>query len=473
MPEEILGGFQSEEEYYEVLKYIMDTGWTGILVANSQGQYIYSNKAYKEITGMGDCVIRQLSAIDMEESIIREKLSSTRLVLEKKKEVILEQSPIHSSKTYLVKGVPFYDEAGKIKFVISNLLDSTILSQYQKQVKKTKEEKKVSFQEFEKIIEQQEQSEEIIYKSRSVARVMEQINLVAKTDTTVFFRGESGTGKELFAKRLHNESDRKEKPFIKINCSAIPEPLLESELFGYEAGTFTGGNLKGKKGLLEYADGGTLLLDEIGDMPFNLQSKLLRVLQEKEFTKLGGHIPIKIDIRFIAATNTDIEKMVREKKFRQDLYYRLNIIPIYIPSLGERREDIPLLIYHFVEKFNRKYQLKKTISYELVERMLNKPFPGNVRQLQNFLERLMLLSTGNKLTKKDFDRLYHNETCNPVYDLSFDFGEKPLTELMEEYEKFILTEYKKKYKSSYKMAEKLKMNQSTIFRKLQKYGIEK
>ncbi len=242
--------------------------------------------------------------------------------------------------------------------------------------------------------------EGIVAKSRKILEIIETIKSVADTSATVLLTGESGVGKEVFAKAIHNLSNRRDKPFIKINCAAIPEDLLESELFGYEKGAFTGANTT-KKGKFELANGGTIFLDEIGDMPLLLQSKILRVLQEKEIERLGGSKTIKIDVRIIAATNKDLEKMVMEGTFREDLYYRLNVIPIHIPPLRERKEDIPLLIYYFLEKFSKTYGKKLTVSRELVDLLTDYDWPGNVRQLQNTIERMVILAKSEKLEFKD------------------------------------------------------------------------
>ncbi len=244
------------------------------------------------------------------------------------------------------------------------------------------------------------QIEGIIGKSKAIIELSQMIKKIAPTSATVLLTGESGVGKEVFAKAIHYNSPRASKPFIKINCAAIPEELLESELFGYEKGAFTGATTT-KKGKFELADGGTIFLDEIGDMPLSLQAKILRVLQEKEIERLGGSTPIKIDVRIIAATNKDLEKMVYEGTFREDLYYRLNVISVHIPPLRERKEDIPLLVYYFLDRFNREYSKELTISDSLMEKLIEYNWPGNIRQLQNTIERMVILAKDKILTEKD------------------------------------------------------------------------
>ncbi len=233
----------------------------------------------------------------------------------------------------------------------------------------------------------------IVGTSDAILNLIEVIKKVANTDTTVLITGESGTGKSMIAKAIHSLSPRRDKSFITINCAAIPESLLEAELFGYEKGAFTGAYTS-KKGKFELANGGTIFLDEIGDMPLSLQAKILRVIQDKEIERLGSEKVIKVDVRIIAATNKDLEKLVKEGKFREDLYYRLNVVPIHVPPLRERKEDIPLLVEHFLEKFNKKYNKKVKISPNAMAMLMEYDWPGNVRELENTIERLVIMNDG-------------------------------------------------------------------------------
>src|ERR1700676_3368992 len=239
--------------------------------------------------------------------------------------------------------------------------------------------------------------EQLIGKSRSLEVVLDQVERVAPTDSTVLIQGETGTGKELIARAVHNVSSRCGRPFMKLNCAAIPYALLESELFGHERGAFTGA-IAQKVGRFELADKGTLFLDEVGDIPLALQPKLLRVLQEQEFERLGGTRTHQVDVRLVAATNRDLASMVKRNEFRSDLYYRLNVFPISLPPLRERREDIPALVAHFVEIYGR--QMGKQIEHippEAMSAFSSYPWPGNIRELQNFIERSVILTLGNVL----------------------------------------------------------------------------
>ncbi len=240
-------------------------------------------------------------------------------------------------------------------------------------------------------------ADNIICRSEAYAKILEQVNQVAPTDTTVLITGESGTGKELLASAVHNNSSRKERPLIKINCATLPKELIESELFGHKKGSFTGAT-DNKVGKFTLADGGTILLDEIGEMPLDLQSKLLRVLQEGEFDELGGTKTIKVDVRVIAATNRKLEDMIKEGTFREDLYYRLNVFPIYNIPLRARKEDIPLLAQYFLEKYSAKAgKAFKRLSKKTVDALMNYNFPGNIRELENLIERAVIIESGTSL----------------------------------------------------------------------------
>jgi formate hydrogenlyase transcriptional activator len=239
--------------------------------------------------------------------------------------------------------------------------------------------------------------EDIVGKSPAIQSVLEQVAIVAPTDSTVLLHGETGTGKELVARAIHNLSSRRDRPYVRMNCAAIPSGLLESELFGHERGAFTGA-LMARKGRFELADKGTLFLDEIGDISLELQPKLLRAVQEQEFERLGSATTIRVNVRMIAATHRDLRAMIRDEKFREDLFYRFNVFPIEIPPLRERREDIPLLVNYFVSKVARRMRRQiKTIPKRALEMLTNCPWKGNIRELANFIERAVILTRGPEL----------------------------------------------------------------------------
>jgi formate hydrogenlyase transcriptional activator len=251
--------------------------------------------------------------------------------------------------------------------------------------------------ELEDEIEPQCRFEEIIGKSPALMRTLKQVEIVAPTDSTVLLLGETGTGKELIARAIHNLSSRSQRPFVKLNCAAIPTGLMESELFGHEKGAFTGA-IAQRIGRFELANGGTVFLDEVGEIPLELQTKLLRVLQEREFERLGNTRTLRTDARLIAATNRNLAQMTGAKQFREDLYFRLNVFPIHLPPLRERAGDIPLLARHYVDKYSQRMNKQVgTIPAEAVTALCSYPWPGNIRELQNFIERSVILTSGNVL----------------------------------------------------------------------------
>jgi DNA-binding NtrC family response regulator len=304
---------------------------------------------------------------------------------------------------------------------------------------------------------------DIVFASKVMEEIVRKASLFAKTEAPILILGESGVGKEVLARFVHKESGRKGK-FVSVNCSAIPSELFESELFGYERGAFTGA-LRSKPGLFEEADGGTIFLDEIGELPLHLQAKLLRVLQENEVRRVGSTEPKKIDVKVIAATNKDLEKLVEEGKFREDLYYRLNVLTLKIPPLRERPEDVLELIGYFLRKYNEKYRKKVEITPEALEILLNYSFPGNVRELENLIHRLVI--TTSRIEPKDLENL--KGKSRPYEEIDFS---KPLPEKLKEIEKRMIEEALKR--TNYvqvKAAKLLGIDEKSLRYKRKKYGI--
>ncbi len=322
--------------------------------------------------------------------------------------------------------------------------------------------KYLSREEFQKV-------EGIIAESPAMQKVLTLVNKVAETQAPVLITGESGTGKEVIAKLLHQLSPRHEGPFIKINCAAIPETLLEAELFGYEKGAFTGA-IQSKPGLFELAEGGTLFLDEIGEMPLSLQAKLLRVLQDKTFRRLGSLRELTVNLRLVTATNRDLQKMIKDALFREDLYWRLNVINIHIPPLRERKEDILPLAKFFIEKFNKKYGKEvKELSKEALSALFQHSFPGNVRELENRIERGIILAEGAVLTREDLG--LGEETSKKGW-VGEDLWNLPLEEAVERLEKSRIKEAMEKAKGvKVRAAEILGITERMLRYKLEKYGL--
>jgi transcriptional regulator with PAS, ATPase and Fis domain len=291
---------------------------------------------------------------------------------------------------------------------------------------------------------------------------------ISKMDTTVLLLGESGTGKEVYANFIYKNSKRVGKPFIKINCAAIPENLMESELFGYEAGSFTGADRAGKIGLFEMANTGTIFLDEIGDLPIQMQSKLLRVLQEKEIMRVGGTQTIALDIRLIVATNRNLEEEIEKGKFREDLYYRLNIIPIELPPLRGRIKDIKALTKYFVSNFSVEYKINKTIDDDAIQLLQTHDWAGNIRELENIIERLMISFDGEKITRFQVEKTIGKQEKFPKEEIYQDKSYKEILAMMEEE---FLTNLLKKYGRASKISEVYQIDKATLSRKMRRYGL--
>ena len=314
-------------------------------------------------------------------------------------------------------------------------------------------------------------TDNIITTNENMLNIINVCLRIAKSEAPILITGESGVGKELLSELVHNQSNRKKAPFVKVNCAAIPDNLKESEFFGYEPGSFTGASKYGKKGFVETAQNGTLFLDEIAEMPLNLQSTLLRVLQDGRFVKIGGCKEIKADVRIICATNNDLSKMVEEGLFRNDLYFRLNVIPITIPPLSQRKDDIPLLSLYYIHYFNEQYNTKKRLSQKAIEALTDLPWTGNVRELKNTIERLVLITLDDiidskhlqyveSISKKDNYLHYANQELSTIEDKS------SLKEIMENYEKDVIKRSVEKHGSIRKAAKALQVNASTLSRKM-------
>jgi DNA-binding NtrC family response regulator len=317
--------------------------------------------------------------------------------------------------------------------------------------------------------------ENIIGDSEKTRQIFETIEKVADTDSTILILGESGTGKELIAKAIHYNSYRREGPFVPVNCAAIPTELLESELFGHEKGAFTNA-IRTRIGRFELANGGTAFLDEIGDMPPNLQSKLLRFLQERQFERVGGVKTVKVDIRIIAATHQDLKMAVQQKKFRQDLYYRLNVIPIYVPPLRERKEDIPLLVHHFLEQFNRtKKRNIKGIAPEAMERLMQYHWPGNIRELENIIERMVILTNHEMIQLDDLPEKFQSITPHEASrSVEIPEGGISLDTAVSDYERrLILEALNKTGWVKNKAAQLLNLNRTTLIEKIKRQNLQR
>lgn len=367
-----------------------------------------------------------------------------------------------SVPTY-VTGVPIFDEQGRVKNVAVSVFDTDALMYRVTEFRKT-----VHVEQAVKILDRVNEHEVsvMVGEAPAIREIRRTIARAAPTDVTILITGESGVGKEVIADRIYYASDRQGKPFVKVNCTAIPANLLESELFGYEKGAFTGALNQGKAGLFELANSGTILLDEIGDLPYELQTKLLRVLQQKEVMRLGGTKPISLDVRVIAATNADLKKKMQEGSFREDLYYRLSTIPIYVPPLRERPEDILKLVKHYFFEYCTKHAHTITVPDETLAVFQSYSWPGNVRELQNVIEYMVICCEGNVLQPSVLaDYLGMDSQSIALHPAS-------LKAALDDYERSLIARALEEHGGVRKAAHALGVDPSTISRKAKKYGLE-
>ncbi|NCB42561.1 MAG: sigma-54-dependent Fis family transcriptional regulator [Clostridia bacterium] len=323
-------------------------------------------------------------------------------------------------------------------------------------------------------LEQAGLTDDFICESKAMRDVLGEILSVAKYDCNVLISGDTGVGKEKVASMIQKNSTRSNQPYVKINCAAISEHLIESEFFGYEKGAFTGANSSGKKGYFEIADGGIIFLDEVGELPLDMQAKLLRVIQDGEFFRVGGTKPVKTYVRIISATNKDLEEMMEKKLFRRDLFYRLNVFPIGVPPLSERRSEIPALLKHFLARYNEKFHTQKHLENDAISYLSSFDWPGNIRELENTLQRLIINAPSNTITLLDVMRELHTDVFSQV-DLpkngTFESAVS-LNTMVENFEKSIMRQAVEKYGSSRKAAKGLGISQTQYLRKKNKYNIE-
>lgn len=438
----------------------------GICLSDKEGIIIKTNKEYSRVLGIleEDMLGKHISYFEendyVEESIqlivLREKKKLSKVIKIKK-----------NNNIALITAIPIFNEENEIEQVLAVIRDLTEINKLKERLQKIENRNKKYLRELNHIKNILKETDGFIGESECIKKIKDLILSVAKTDATILITGETGCGKEVLAREIHKKSNRSDKPYIKINCAAIPESLIESELFGYEKGAFTGAQNKVKIGMFEAANGGTILLDEIGEMPIALQSKLLRVLQEKELTRVGGTKSIKLDIRIIAATNQNLEETVKKKLFRQDLYYRLNVIPIVIPPLRNRKEDIVLLAHSFLEKYNIKYNKNLLLDNKIVSSLEHYNWPGNVRELENVIERLVVISNETDLGFNTLnDMILQQESA-----IDIDYENMTLKEAVEGFEKTIIKRALDMYGSTYKAAEVLGMNQSSIYRKAKYFNL--
>ena len=449
-----------------VLIKLLESSYDGIWITDHVGKILFANSANAKLLGVPRSELENKTTQELQDEGVFQT-SAILEALQTRQQVSRVCNNPRTCLTVLATATPVFNEAGDIQYIFNNVRDITALN-----------EMRESLQDKDEIIRQQNSQLEtmklrlgvgtIVANSKAFTQVVELARRAATFDgATVLILGESGTGKEVISELIVNTSPRKDKPYLQINCGAIPENLIESELFGYEKGAFTGADAKGRKGLFEAANGGTVFLDEIGDLPLHMQVKLLRVLQQRRIVRVGGTETVNLDVRIIAATNKDLKQMVKEGRFREDLYYRLNVVPIEIPPLRDRKEDILPLVNHFFTVANRKYHTNKSIYSDTIDVLESYSWPGNVRELENLMENLVITTPGDIIRRENLSERLKFSTENRGF--TEDTEVITLKETVERAEYMAIQKAIRQCGSIRKAAVALGVDPSTIVRKQQNY----
>lgn len=469
------------------LDTLIENSYDCIYITDHNGITLHTNSAIERLTGIPKEYYVGKDVRYLEKRGILKK-SVTLEVLKTGKTVSTVQAN-KQGKVLIITGNPVFDNEGRVVRVITNIRDVSELNRLRDELDETRklsERYRKELYELRKLYLKEEPS--IVMNDVAMQQAYHLAMRVAGTDATVLLLGESGVGKEVFAQMIHKNSSRYESgSFITVNCGAIPEELIESELFGYEGGAFTGARKEGKPGMFELADNGTLFLDEIGELPLAMQVKLLRVIQEKKVRRVGGTRSFSVNVRIIAATNRDLKEMVKKGEFREDLYYRISVVPIEIPPLRRRKNDIKPLLIHFLDKFNRKYRKSCYFVPEVIEKLQEYEWPGNVRELANMVERLVITCPDEAIRPEYIPEIRENRNAEPhderfrkiepeingkIYKLtSLNRSFSSLNDFISHLEREILAEAYERFHSSYQVAQHLGISQSTAMRKAYKYGI--
>ncbi len=453
------------------LKEIVDLSSDGIWVCDNEGKVITINKASEKLS---DIKARDFVGKSMQDFIERGLFdkSATLEVLKTHQKVNLMSYVTKTRKNLLVTGTPIFDDEGNLSMVVVNERDMTELNNVQVELEQNQMVTEKLKDKLAELSMMQVKGQGIIAESKGMRQVLRIALKLAQMEVSdILLLGESGSGKGLISKFIHNNSKRNKKPFIQINCAALPETLLEAELFGYEKGAFTGAREHGKVGLFELAQGGSLFLDEIGDLPLTIQSKLLTYLDNHEIRRLGGTKSKAIDCTIITATNWDLEKLVKMKKFRQDLFYRLNIFTVNIPPLRKRTEDIFELSEFFLNKYNEAYGLKRQLSPRAMELLQGYSFPGNVRELKNIIKKAVVLSETDSLTEF-IAKNVGGDAAKKLTEPGEQTGKsRSLNAELLAFEKMVLKNARLKCKTTREMAGYLQISQPTVVRKMKKHDL--
>ncbi len=466
--ESIISGLEGYKKLHRELEAIFESSFDGLYITDNNAVTIRINRAYERITGLKR---QDLLGKNMRD-LVREGVfdhSVTLDVLETRDQVTIMQK-IRGDKLTLVTGTPIFDESHDIVLVVTNVRDITMLNELKAQLEETR---RLSSRYYQSLLEKEKfqyDLQDMLIRSDAMVQTVEKSIKVSAVDSSVLLFGESGVGKTMLARLIHLSSPRKEKPFIKINCGAIPDSLVESELFGYSKGAFTGASSEGKAGLIEVGHTGTVLLDEVAELTLSMQVKLLQVIEEKTFTRVGSTRLTSVDVRIIAATNKDLKALVNAGKFREDLYYRLNVIPINIPPLRQRREDIIALALNCVEKYNLANGTSKKLESAALDKLLAYNYPGNVRELLNIMERVLIMSEGSLICSSDLPSELqepHSVRNHPLKEGS------SLKATLDEIEKGIIEDTLDRYQALSTAAHVLGVHPTTLWRKMIRLGISR
>jgi len=464
--ERLLTELDSYKQLVRLPNAIIESSFDGLWICDAEGKVIRVNQASQRINRIKaeDVVGKSMESV-VASGIIDRSVSLE--VLRRREPVTMKQQLPHG-KEILVTGNPVMEADGRVSMVVVNERDITELNRLQRELEETRALNSAYRSQIESLYHERDFLRQVVIRSEAMQRVLSTAIKVAEVDSTVLIRGESGVGKGMFARLIHKASRTKEGDFIRVDCGAIPEALIESELFGHERGAFTGARAKGKPGLFELAEGGTLLLDEVGEIPLSVQVKVLRFLEEGELMRVGGTQARRIETQVVAATHRDLEAMVEQGTFRGDLFFRLNVVPITIPPLRQRVEDIPPLIRFFLGEFNRKCRTNKVLTTAAVDALCNYDFPGNVRELSNILERLVVLTPGERIDVPD---LPAQVQAPPESRPQGEEGWR-LAQAVAEVERRLIAQALNNFGSQRKAASRLGVNQSTLARKAKRYGIK-
>lgn len=467
--EEIELGKDLPQNSRKIIETILHSQYDAVVIVNRDLRILFVSKNHETITGIKNDQIIGKKITILEEGVICGE-SASRKVLSTQKPTSITYKSLFGNDL-VITASPVFDDSGEMSLIVINIRDVTDLNRLHEQTHNLYLEKAKYEQENLELRAIINYSEHFVARSIQMKRVAERAILAACTEASVLITGESGVGKGVLAKFIHNSSARSNKTCIHVNCSSIPENLFESELFGYEEGAFSGARHNGKPGLIEIADGGTFFLDEIGDMPLLMQGKLLNFLQDKCFYRVGSVKKTEVNVRVIAATNVNLEEKVKNKQFREDLYYRLNVVPLHIPPLRERTDDIIPMANEFLRQFNKNYNREKRFSSDAPSALLSYSWPGNVRELQNTIERLVILSEQQYMTSEVItkDLYYKEQSPSPPVNVNNLISLPEATQLTE---KKLLELAVQQSTSSRQIAALLGLSHPTINKKLKQYGIK-